>query len=342
MARTPLPLTGIPWSPDLAEALAAASSAIGRLDARICVSSLAPAWRLRASWMGYATALRLQAFEIEEIDIIARECALVLPGRPGIATLGDPFFAFEPWSARLAETDGRHWREDLPFTFETPHDWHEAPTLARALALLDEWARRDPTIAPWLAFPVVLRRMGITASALPCLVAGDPGQRFAMGPRPALLKRLLKQLRRAAEDGLIRLERLEQAVRHSAAVLSNEHRAGKLADLGRIALARPCLAARALAPQIDLTISGAGKLLGRAARLGMVVETSGRGTWRTYVSTDVAVALGLVAPARGRPRGPAPPSPALASVLAAFDDEMAEIDLRLARIGAPISANLAK
>ncbi len=284
--------------------------------------------------MGYARALQLQRYEIEEVDIISRECGLQLAGRPRLETAGDPFSALEPWRIRLAENDGRHWREDLPFSFDPPQGWAEAPALARALALLDTWARADRTIAPWLAFPVVLYRMGITASALPCLVAGDAGQRFALDPRPALLKRLLKQLRRSADEGLVRLDRLEDTVQRSAAAISGERRPGKLADLGRVALTRPCLAARSLAPLLDLTISGAGKLLERARTLGILVEVSGRGTWRSYVTPDIAVSLGLAPPPRGRPRLPPAPSPALDSVLAAFDAEMADFDARVGPVGA--------
>lgn len=340
MKRPPQPLTSIVWTPDLASALADAGSAIGRLDARICATSFGPAWQLRASWMGYATALQLQKFEIEEIDIICRECDLQLAGRPRLETAGDPFFDFESWRARLAEKDGRHWREDLPFSFDPPAGWDDAPPLVRALTLLDTWARHDLTIAPWLALPLVLRRMGITARALPCLVTGDAGQRFALDTRPALLKRLLKQLSRSAEDGLARLERLEDGVRRSAATISAEHRPGKLADLGRIALTRPCLAARSLAPQLDLTISGAGKLLARATRLGLLVETSGRGTWRSYVTPDIAVSLGLIAPRRGRPRLVPAPSPALDSILAAFDADMAEFEARVAQVGGHSTRNI--
>lgn len=58
--RTPLPFSALAWTPDLAGALAEASAAIARLDARICASSFGSAWRLRASWTGYATALRCE------------------------------------------------------------------------------------------------------------------------------------------------------------------------------------------------------------------------------------------------------------------------------------------
>lgn len=333
MSPPPLPLCALPWTPDLAAALAEASAAVARLDARICASSLAPAWRLRASWAGYAAALRLQAFAVDEIDSIAHACGLQLAGRPRLETAADPFAALAPWQARLAELHGRHWREDLPFTFDPPVGWTEAPALVRALALLDAWAQADRTSAPWLAFPIVLARLGLTTHLLPCLVLGDPGQRFAIGPRPALLKRLLKQLRRAAEDGLVRLDRLEDHARRTAAAIARERRPGLLADLGRLTLAEPCLAARTLAPLLGLTISGAGKLLERATRLGVLVETSGRATWRSYLARDVALTLGLIAPPLGRPALDAAPSPALAPVLAAFDAEMAALDARLARLG---------
>lgn len=335
MNRPLPPLCALAWTPDLVSALADASSAIGRLDARISATTLAPAWHLRASWNGYAKALSLQHLEIEEIDIISRECGLQLAGRPRLKTAAAPFSALDPWRNRLAEKEGRHWREDLPFSFDLPAGWDETPALARALALLDDWARRDRTITPWLAFPVVLRRMGLTQRTLPCLVTGDPGQRFVQGDRPALLKRLLKQLRRSAEDGLTRLERLEDTVQRGAATIAAQHRPGKLADLGRLALTRPCLAARSLALQLDLTVSGAGKLLERATRLGLLVEISGRGTWRSYVTPDIAVSLGLVAPPRGRPRLVPAPSPMLDSVLAAFDAEMAEFEARIAGLGGP-------
>lgn len=333
MVRIPPPLSAVPWTPDLASALSEAAAAIARLDARICVSSFAPAWKLRASWSGYATALRLQHIPVEEIDIISWQCGLRIPGRALPQTTGDPFAAYSPWRARLADRADRHWREDLPFTFDPPTGWSEAPALVRAFTVLDAWVRADGSFAPWLAFPLLLQRMGITTSPLPCLVAGDPGQRFALDPRPALLKRLLKQLRRSAETGLERLDRLEENARRFAGVVTRERRPGLLIELGRIALTRPCFAARSLTPLLGITISGAGKLLERATRLGLLVEISGRETWRTYVVPDIALALGLAPPALGRPKLPPAPSLALDSVLATFDAEMAAVTARLEALG---------
>lgn len=127
LSHPTLPLLAVPWSAELANALADASGAIARLDARICASSLAPAWTLHASWTGYAAALRLQAVDLDEIDILSHACGLILSGRPSIETNADPFSALPSRQAHLAEKKGRHWREDLPFTFDLPDGWDNAP-----------------------------------------------------------------------------------------------------------------------------------------------------------------------------------------------------------------------
>lgn len=333
MAASPLPFSALPWTPALASAVADASAALARLDARVCASSLAPGWKLRASWTGYAAALHLQHSQIEEIDIIAERCGLRLPARPVPRTEDEPFAAYEPWLAALHEPESRHWSDGLPFTFDAPTGWHDAPALIRALTLLDLSARADRTTGPWLAFPLILRRMDLTRAALPCMVAGDAAQRTLRDARPVLLKRLLKQVARAAQDGLERLDRLEGATRRAAAAIAAEHRPGKLTDLARIALTRPCLAARTLAPAIGITISGAGKLLERANHLGLMAEISGRESWRTYVTPDIATTLGLRPAERGRPPLGNKAPPEVSDILRSFDAEMAEIEARLARLG---------
>ena len=85
MSRPARPLCAILWSPDLVDEFGRTMASIGRLDARISVSSVAPAWMLRASWTGYATALRLQQHEIEEIDVISHFTGVSIPGRPPLS-----------------------------------------------------------------------------------------------------------------------------------------------------------------------------------------------------------------------------------------------------------------
>ncbi|MBA4353137.1 MAG: hypothetical protein C0409_00455 [Novosphingobium sp.] len=344
MASPPLPFTAVPWDAGLAGALADACAALARLDARVCASPLKAAWKMRASWAGYAQALQLQQSPLEEIDIIADSCGLRLPARPVPRTEDEPFAAFAPWQALLGEPAGRHWAEGLPFTFDAPPGWRDAPALVRALTLLDLTARADRSGAAWLALPVILRRVGLTQGPLPSIVVGEPSQRPSLRPvaetRAAALKRLLRHVTRRACDGLDRLDRLEAATRRSAAAIAAEHRPGKLLDLARISLAAPCLAARSAAPLLGITISGAGKLLERATGLGIMAEISGRGSWRTYVTPDLAVALGQRAPDRGRPPAVST-APAVAAILSTFELEMADIDARLKRLGIAVAGDMA-
>lgn len=325
--RTALP--GVFWTSPLATSLADAAAAVAALDARVSRSSHAAAWHLRASWTGHAQAMRLQLRPFEEIDIIAAACGIQLPGRIVDSTTHDPLHGLAAWQADLL--DRRRW-EIGDASLPSSTSWAGVPRLVRALTVLDAQARADPSPRPWLALPLTLAHLGVTRRPLPCLVVGDPGQRHTREPAEVVLMRLLKQVRRAATADLERLDRLEDLARRNAAAVAAEHRPGKLLDLTRISLGRPCLAARTLAPLVGLSISGAGKLLERATRLGILAEVSGRETWRTYLTPDVAIALGMVAAPRGRPSSIQASAPAMSEALAAFDDELAAIDAQLARL----------
>ncbi|MBE5075090.1 hypothetical protein IM511_12440 [Erythrobacteraceae bacterium E2-1 Yellow Sea] len=330
MQRPPRPLTAIEWTADLVTSFGDAMMAIGQLDARVSASSVAPAWRLRASWTGYAAALRLQQYEIEEIDVISYFTGVAVPGRQAIATSGDPFANYQPWLCALGKSGERHWREDLPFTFDLPEGWNVAPPLARVLALVDSWSRTDPSSQPWLAAPILLHRMKLIQTPLPCLVTGDVALRTLEGPRKVRLKRLLKSLHLAARTGLNRLDNLEHSHLRFADAIEKAKRPGSLTELARLILSEPVQSPRSLADRLAVTLSGAGKLLARAVNLGLLTETSGRASWKLYMTPEVGIALGTVRTARGRPPSLPRSSPMLDKVLAKFDQEMIEIDSILA------------
>jgi hypothetical protein len=121
-----------------------------------------------------------------------------------------------------------------------------------------------------------------------------------------------------------------------------ERRPGALTRLLALAQLRPLLSPQSAAHALGLTLSGAGKLLARAAALELLVEVSGRRAWRVYLVPDVAVELGLKPPRRGRPTSRLPtPDPAgpLSHVIAAFDREMAAFE---ARYGAALTIDQEK
>lgn len=327
------------WTAKLASALERAAASIGRLDARVSVSSVASPWQRRASWTGYATALRAQGAEIDEIDIFGRECTIKLPGRPRIPTNLDDPDALPTWQRNLAGSDARYWRDEIAISPDVPEDWNRRPALLRALEITARHARADGTIAPWLAVPALLRSMKVTQVTLPCLAIGDKALRLSPRDAQAIVIRNLRAFGDRAEEGLEQLQALENDRLRAAAAVSGAHRPGKLINLLAILQFVPVVSPRLIARQLSITISGAGKLLSRAADVDLVVEVSGRQAWRTYVARDIAIRFGLIQRSIGRP--PAPPRYVanLEPALADFDREMAELDLMLTGLGINGSAH---
>lgn len=312
-------------------ALEAAAGAIGRLDARICASPAAPAWRLRAAWSGYAAALRGQRVEIDDIDVFCWGCGIDLPQRARRLSLVDDFASFEGWRAALEERQDRHWREALPFAPDFGDGFGAAPRIIRAVELTRQHALADPRIAAWLGLPRLLARLGAATTPLPCLVLADPALRRPIADPDALLRRSLKALAKQADAGLERCNAIEADRSRAAHALASSGRPGALLPLMALAMRLPVLSPKTVSQTLHLTLSGAGKLLARAAALGLVREVSDRRSWRVYLMPDLAVALGFMTPPRGRPPSPPPPptpGTPLASLFAQLDQEIAAIDAR--------------
>jgi hypothetical protein len=336
--KRPLPdLSDLAWTNSIAQLMLRTGMAIAVLDARISVSPVRSAWTVRASWSGYARALAAQGEEFDEIDIFGRACGVPLPGRPCLATTQDPFAALAGWQARFGENALQHWTDPLTFPFDPPEDWGERPALLRALELLARWARHDPFLRPWLELPLLLQRLGLTRTLLPNLVAGDKTLRRSPRDREVIVSRLLRGLRVAAEDGLGALDAMERDRQRAANAIGSQHRPGKLGTLCALMSTNPVLSPTVVAQRLALTISGAGKLLERAAALGLCHEVSGRQAWRLYLTPDLAVRFGFRSNQRGRPPAlPAMAKGSLDAALAAFDVEMAALETELAQLGVVI------
>lgn len=181
--------------------------------------------------------------------------------------------------------------------------------------------------------------MKVTQVALPCLAIGDKALRLSPRDAQAIVIRNLRAFGDRAEEGLEQLQALEDDRLRAAAAVSGAHRPGKLINLLALLQFVPVVSPRLIARQLGITISGAGKLLSRAADVDLVVEVSGRQAWRTYVARDIAIRFGLIQRPVGRP--PAPPRYVvnLEPALAEFDREMAELDTMLAGLGIDSSAH---
>ncbi|WP_340318224.1 sugar-binding transcriptional regulator [Rhizorhabdus argentea] len=327
---------------DMARLLERIALAIGRLNGTVSRGFLHEIWRERASWIGYARALQLQGVELDEIDVISWATATQIPGRARFDTLVDPFAAFGAWTAMLAERDQRHWREDLPFTLQIPIGFSDAPLILRAIAILGQHAQATGDISAWLSMPLLLARLGLTKTPLPCLVAGDKAMRLAPRDATPIVRRVLRDLASQAEDGLATAIELDAERRRWIKLLGEARKPGALRAVAAMGLREPILRPQQVARTLGLSRSGAGKLLDRAAERGLLVEISGRLSWRVYMAPGLARRLRLVAPRPGRPATP-PALPArdeLGASLAAFDAEMAAFTARYPQLSgsAPPSA----
>src|SRR3546814_1336872 len=94
---------------------------------------------------------------------------------------------------------------------------------------------------------------------------GDKALRLSPRDTQAIVLRNLRSLTDRAEEGLVRLQELEEDRLRAAAALHGAHRPGKLLELLSLVQFVPVVSPRMLARRLDVTISGAGKLLSRAA-----------------------------------------------------------------------------
>ena len=119
----------------------------------------------------------------------------------------------------------------------------------------------------------------------------------------------------------------------AASAAHSATRPGQLPQLAALLKRCPVVTPKCLCANLDLTILGAGKLLARAAGLGMVAEISGWQAWKVYLAADLASAFGFSEPPHGRPPSPPPALAPLDQALARFDRELAEINAKLGTLG---------
>lgn len=323
---------GPEYTPKMVAAIASCSTAIGRLDARFSVSSVSKPWAIRAAWTGYAKALQLQSAEVDEIDVFSWGCGLKVPGRPPLASHLDLFDRFAEWHTALVDTNALAWRDALPTALGEPSEARDHPPLVRALDAIRQLARIDHSILAWLSAPFALRDRGLTVSPLPCLASGAKTFRLKRRPSEDDWLAALREIDRAARDGLVRLHDLERVYRNAQRAIVSEYRPGALPRLLALSCFQPLLGPQTVADRLGLSVAGASKLLERAANIGLLVEIVERRSWRLFLAADLAVAFGFIQPKRGRPRAEPPPLPgdrAIAQVFDDFDHQMAEIDLLL-------------
>lgn len=332
-----LALAAVASSAELGAAIERAALALGRLDARVCASFARTLWHERTLLTGAAATLTARGQPVAEINLFTVS-GVALPAQSRVPTSNtcDGVQLVANWRAALAQTEAPHWRDLIGGPLDLPANWSRHPGLLRTLALAAQHAN-EADLGTLPVLPQLLQALGLTRAVLPNLALADPVWRYPPRELAGSAKRMLRQLAAAAVCGLARLHRLERDQLRATQVLAAQTRPGGLREVLALAEAEGAVTPRGLAGQTGLSLSGAGKQLARAAALGLLVEVTGRISWRTYLVPDLARQFGYVSIPKGRPPAPALPAAPLDAKLAAFDAEMVEIDALLARTSSEAS-----
>lgn len=332
MNSTWIDLAGVPLDGALCRPLEAAALAIGRLDARLCASFCRDVWHHRSFTTGLAASLTSRGLPLDEIDLFAAATSTPLPRRRPSMSADEAVAMLTEWRDIVAGSTSPYWRDLVVAPLDLPGGWVHRPALLQALALAAHHAHIGQR-SDWPVLPQLLHALGITRAVLPSLAVVDRAWLTSPRDHPASARRMVRVLTAAADAGLKRLHRMELDHVRAERALAAQTRAGALRKVVALAGSEGVLVPRRVAIQLKLSISGAGKLLARAATLGLLIEVSGRSSWRAYLVPDLARQFGYVKAARGRSISPAKPAAALDKTLADFDAEMAAIDAMLATHG---------
>jgi hypothetical protein len=275
-------------------AIEAVCVAIGEINGRYINSLCKKPWLYRVAWSGYAQALQLTGVETDSDDIFRQSLEPNLMGKgPKVG------FEYQQWWSALRDRQTTNW-------------WDKASvgrpeltaTGSRLQQLLLWYAKAGMTdqLKACLSWPFALVRFKLSAVPLPCLVTGHAFP-APLTPYKALI--MLKRLHRQAHEGLRLLDQLEAAHSAFASRLVTVRKPKQLIRLSALSMAMPVLEPVLVARRFDLSLAAAGRLLRHAEELNLVVEVTGRGTWKRYVAIDIARELDIRPRSAGRPPKPA-------------------------------------
>ena len=309
-------------------ALGKAIAAMTRLDADSARDPVRSAWLRVEREVALAAAARETGYEADARSIIAaRLGALVLPR--GHVQLGDLDECARRW-APIAHRKGLPELRALVAKLAPVRGTRDLVGLAERVARLlgacsqSSWEFDDDPLTGTpvlrnvpaaagavdagdltLALPFALRRIGMTATVLPGLVARPRlFAREEVTPLAALTA-WADALERQAGEGASRLRELQVYATQVERQLADVRRPAALRRLVAVALGNWSLWAAKLARETKVDISSAWRTLEQAAVLGLVMEVPGqkrsRGDGTLYAAPPWLRMAGLISVRRGRP-----------------------------------------
>jgi len=318
---------------DIAERLAAASRALGRLDAVLMRSPVAEGWRWRAAIQEAADCASLDGPIVAPERVAAAAAGLPMKGEMDLGgTQRGLVLLVAMGSLATVRVQSRETLveaaaeliEDVEAAARSLAGHHPAALLSIMIGA-GEWLRGDGPQAPLrIAIAKALMDQGVLSRFAPAVTAG-PALRTHPDHREfpvRFLTSLERQANTATTDTLDLHRRWIAWHRAAAAPPAREHqvhrmgarrRTSRIDRLVDLLAAAPALGAAQVAGALGMTTAGASLLLEQLAGLGIVQEVTGRRTWKLYMPQELRGTVGHVQRPKNRPRlGPrgATPAPA--------------------------------
>lgn len=289
----------VSFSSPLADALEAASLAMGSLDVLVSKTPLRQAWLQRSLLREAVRQTRLSGHEINEIDVAAALAGVRGSARRdggGITEAINRLTMLSRQQLAVEEDDARALRTAMSGRLlDESNDMEDREAKIRDGALRPPpplscsaegskvmaaaAASLDLDFDQAMALPITLRRFGVTTTVLPILTG--------VGGRGSILA-TLHDLRAEARNGIASYQTLRETWRSWQRALGPRRSTSTLPYLVDYALAASFLSSHQVAFRFGLTMQGARYLLSKMVDLGMLISLPGRGHLDLYLTADVA------------------------------------------------------
>jgi hypothetical protein len=297
-----------------------AALAVGQVEVAQRSHLLAPAWRHRERIAAAVRCMGADGLHVDPDRLLGLLAGLPLSG---LRDEGNTVRA-----ATLLQAIQRSEGEEAPPALAEPlaameGQGDELPALLSAALGLHRWmldgggGGGGSRGAGHAAVPLYLSRRRVTSTPFPALAAASlrlPGHPADLSATE-FAAAFLDAVERDAIAALGTLSALAAAWRRWRSRIGPHRAHSRLPHLVDLAAAVPMLTAAQVAPLLGCAVWSASRLLAAMADAGVLVETTGRGNYKVYVTEDRATVRAVVVAPRRRGRRAPPPAMAAAPVV---------------------------
>jgi hypothetical protein len=266
--------------------------AIGRLDATLRDYPLLSGWWYRAQLEAAVRLTELEGAKVDAERLLGSIAGVTLPLRDGgaearaLRVLRELQSGHPPIGGIRSDAD-EPGQASQAALHAIAHGASASGILIGALEGLRAWLQEGGSRTyGHLALSRHLAQRHLVRAPWPCLV-GAPHGSATLGDRDRWVRAVLRGLETEASRGADRALDLRLAWRGWRRAIGQRRHGSNFARLLDLASALPVLTPKLVSEQLACTVAGAGKLLSELRRARILVEVSGRGSWKCYVTRDL-------------------------------------------------------